>query len=302
MAQILDGKKLAEQVLDAVKAEVALSLKNKGRAPGLGVVLVGENPASKAYVANKERSAKRAGFHTYNLELPADCSAEKLTNAIQTLNSSDDVDGILVQLPLPSHLDPENFIALISPEKDADGLHPFNQGRLMRGLPGIRPCTPLGCMKLIDLALLSAADFESGKTADLSKKRALVVGRSTLVGKPIGLMLLERNATVTTAHSRSADLKKLCMEADILIAAVGQPEMIRGEWVKPGAVVIDVGINRVTIGPKTGKLVGDVAFAEASERAAAITPVPGGVGPMTVAMLIQNTLQACKLRARARLK
>lgn len=297
-AKILDGKALAERALELVSARVAELKSKAGRSPGLGVILVGENPASKVYVGNKEKLAQRAGFRTFNRHLDAAVSFDELRRTILELNANAEVDGILLQLPLPKGLDADAAIDLISPLKDADGLHPANQGLLMRGKGTLRPCTPLGVMKLIDLAA-SASDCASPKFAfdklapvNLAGKRAVVVGRSILVGKPVSLLLLERHATVTVAHSRTADLAAVCREADILVAAVGAPELIKGDWIKPGAIVIDVGINRLDSGPRKGKLVGDVEFDSCAGRASAITPVPGGVGPMTVAMLIHNTMSA----------
>lgn len=298
MAKILDGKRLSERALEVISARVAELEPKVGRSPGLAVILVGDNPASKVYVGNKEKLAKKAGFKTFNKTLPANCSFAALADTIQAFNSDPAVDGILLQLPLPKHLDSDAAIDLIAPHKDADGLHPNNQGLLMRGKGGVKPCTPLGVMKLIDLAH-SAIELESPsfnfaqlKPVDLAGKNALVVGRSILVGKPVSFLLLERNATVTMAHSKTRDLRAACKEADILVAAVGVPELLKGEWVKPGSIVIDVGINRLVDGPRDGKLVGDVEYGAAAERASAITPVPGGVGPMTVAILIHNTLSA----------
>ncbi|WKZ57226.1 MAG: bifunctional 5,10-methylenetetrahydrofolate dehydrogenase/5,10-methenyltetrahydrofolate cyclohydrolase [Bdellovibrionota bacterium] len=287
---ILDGKALAATFhgyLRAKSNEVAAKL---GRPPGLGVILVGDNPASRTYVANKEKTAIACGLHTADHKLAAAARFDEVQEAINDFNAREDIDGILLQLPLPGSLDSKKLIPMIRPDKDADGLHPFNQGLLMSGSGGIKPCTPLGTMYLLDMAMAGGcASIEQLPAADLSGLRAIVVGRSILVGKPVGMLLLERNATVTYAHSKTPELPQRCAEADILVAAVGRAELVRKEWIKPGAIVLDVGINRTA----DGKLVGDVAFAEGCERARAITPVPGGVGPMTVAMLIRNTVQCC---------
>jgi methylenetetrahydrofolate dehydrogenase (NADP+) / methenyltetrahydrofolate cyclohydrolase len=295
--KILDGKWLAGQYHNVIRAEVEALKAKKGRVPGLGVILVGDNPASKAYVGNKEKVAKKqCGFETFDIFLPADASASDVAKAISTYNSQATVDGILLQLPLPKHLDEKPLLDSILPHKDADGLHPHNQGLMQRGDGRLQSCTPLGCMKLIDLAF-SNHDPSDGTSlsaelpeVDLSGKSAVVIGRSILVGKPVAAMLLDRNATVTIAHSRTTNLAEVVKSADIVVAAVGRPLMVKGDWIKPGAVVIDVGINRV----ESGALVGDVDYEEAAKRASAITPVPGGVGPMTVAMLMYNTLQAYK--------
>jgi methylenetetrahydrofolate dehydrogenase (NADP+)/methenyltetrahydrofolate cyclohydrolase len=289
-AIILDGKKLAEKV----KESIANNIPRSGQKPGLGVILVGDNPASKVYVAAKGKFANECGMETFDVNLSAEADFKEVSDAINKFNNDKSVSGILLQLPLPKHLDQDKLIDLISPLKDADGLHPLNQGLLMRGKGELRSCTPLGSMRLIDLALSGQADsldsLEYGKLpkADLSGKSALVIGRSILVGKPLALMLLERNATVTMAHSKTKNLKELSLEADILVAAIGKANFVPGSWIKPGAIVIDVGINRTA----EGKLTGDVEFAGASERAAFITPVPKGVGPMTIAMLIENTYRA----------
>jgi len=302
MADVLNGKWLADKILDSLKSEVSALTAKRGRAPGLGVILVGDNPASKAYVSSKEKAALKIGFKTYNQKLPADISFAELEKAIRGFNAEPGVDGILLQLPIPKHLDSDKAIDLINPDKDADGLHPFNQGLLMRSRATLKPCTPFGVMALLDLALSGTKsedpsfNFAELKKADLSGKSAVVVGRSILVGKPMAFLLLERNATVTVAHSKTKDLAATCREADILIAAVGVPNLVKADWVKPGAVVIDVGINRLESGPRAGKLTGDVDYEGAFERAKSITPVPGGVGPMTVAMLMHNTLSAYKSR------
>lgn len=301
MAKILDGKWLATKVKENILTQVKSSISAGKRAPGLGVILVGENPASKVYVGNKAKFAKECLFETVDLTLPANASQQQVEEAIEALNNNANVDGILLQLPLPHGLKSEPLLSLIRPDKDADGLHPLNQGLLMRNEGHLRPCTPSGSLLLIDLAL---STFSSGQSdlkvdaipkASLAGKKAVVVGRSVLVGKPIGLMLLERNATVTFAHSRTENLDQVCRDADILIAAVGKEDLIQSSWVKPGAIVIDVGMNR----SKEGKLCGDVAYNQVKEIASAITPVPGGVGPMTVAMLIKNTFESYSNRIKA---
>ena len=282
MAQILDGKALAQRIQSARVADVQTWKNVKGRPPGLAVLMVGDNPASAAYVRGKERACDRMGIASLGRHFPADITQETLAEEILALNQNPDVDGILVQLPLPNHLDSTSLLALIDPAKDADGLHAVNLGRLVRGEPGLRSCTPAGIMRLM---------AEHGIT--LSGKRAVVLGRSILVGKPIGLMLLAANATVTFAHSKTENLSELTRSADILVAAVGIQNLIGKEMVKPGATVIDVGINRIA-NAETGKsrLVGDVDFAEVEPIAGAITPVPGGIGPMTVTMLLENTIES----------
>ncbi len=279
-ATILDGKTLAAEIRAELAARISDRVSRGLRRPGLVTVLVGEDPASKVYVGRKQREAREVGMVSEAVELAADTSEEHLLETIDEYNRREDIDGIIVQLPLPSHLDPDVAVAAVRPEKDVDGLHPMNQGALFTGRSGPRPCTPTSCIRLID---------RSG--VDPKGRRAVVVGRSALVGKPVAMMLLERHATVVLCHSRTVDLAAEVGRADILIAAVGRPRLVRGEWIKPGAVVIDVGINRVE-----GKLVGDVEFEAACERAGFITPVPGGVGPMTVAMLLSNTFDACVLR------
>ncbi len=274
LGQPIDGKEVAARVREEVRLRVA---ENASRVrPGLATVLVGDDPASAVYVRSKRKACEKAGIESVHHEFPASISQEDLLAHIDALNARVDVHGILVQLPLPSGLDEKSVIERISPDKDVDGLHPVSQGRLLGGVPGFRPCTPLGCMRLLD---------ETG--IDLRGKRAVVIGRSLLVGKPIGLLLLERHATVTFCHSRTADLAAEVASADVLIAAIGQPRAIPGAWIKPGATVIDVRINRTDDG-----LVGDVDYESARERAAFITPVPGGVGPMTIAMLLWNTADA----------
>jgi methylenetetrahydrofolate dehydrogenase (NADP+)/methenyltetrahydrofolate cyclohydrolase len=278
-AQIIDGKLCAERVRAEVKTRAEAFAKRHGRKPGLEVVLVGDDPASHVYVNSKEKMSGQVGLRGLVHRLPADVSQRVLLDQVAALNADPHVDGILVQLPLPKGLDAQSVVHSIDPSKDVDGLHPVNAGLLATGGHGLRPCTPSGCMRLI---------AETG--INLTGKRALVVGRSNLVGKPIAFMLLEQNATVTMAHSKTADLARHVAESDVVIAAVGVPELIQGAWIKPGAVVIDVGMNRLP----DKRLVGDVQFEAARERAGFITPVPGGVGPMTIAMLMQNTLEAAE--------
>lgn len=279
MGQLIDGKAASAAVRAAVQADVAAFHRTTGYAPGLATVLVGDNAGSASYVRSKRKACAEVGIASYPHELPAQTTQTALLELVQSLNRRRDVHGILVQLPLPSHIDADTIVEAIEPSKDVDGLHPLSQARLVQGREGMRPCTPLGVMHLID-----------GTGVSLKGARAVVAGRSTLVGKPIAFMLLERHATVTICHSRTRDLASEVGGADVLVAAIGRAEMIRGEWIRPGSVVIDVGINRVA----DGRLVGDVDFAGARERAAFITPVPGGVGPMTVAMLMRNTLTAAQ--------
>jgi methylenetetrahydrofolate dehydrogenase (NADP+)/methenyltetrahydrofolate cyclohydrolase len=293
MTKILDGKLLSQALKNNIRTKVEETLALGKRAPCLAVILVGSNPASKVYVGNKSKFAKECLFQTIDISLSEDSSQEEVASAITQLNNNPEVDGILLQLPLPKHLKSEPLLSLIDPSKDADGLHPLNQGLLLRGEGTLRPCTPSGSMLMIDLALSeielnSETQIESIKNASLAGKNAVVVGRSVLVGKPLALMLLERNATVTIAHSKTENLDQVCRQADILVAAVGKENMIAGSWVKKGAIVIDVGINRKS----DGKLCGDIDYASALENASAITPVPGGVGPMTVAFLIKNTFDS----------
>lgn len=278
---LLDGKALAKKIQLELQATVTQLEPIIGRPPGLAVLMVGDSPASAVYVRNKETACQKVGITSLGQHFPENTTQEELEQAIAHLNQDDSVDGILVQLPLPSHLDSIALLHCIAPDKDADGLHPVNLGKLVRGEPGLRSCTPAGVMKLLQEYALP-----------LEGKHAVVIGRSILVGKPIALMLLEQNATVTMAHSRTQDLVAVCRSADIIVAAVGQPEMITQEMVKPGAIVIDVGINRVDLGSGKSKLVGDVAFASVSTVASHITPVPGGIGPMTVAMLLSNTVDS----------
>jgi len=280
MAKIIDGKAIAAKIRGEITAEVA-KLASKGVTPGLAVVLVGEDPASKVYVSMKEKACKDVGIFSDEYKLPVDTSEADLLLLIHKLNSDPKIHGILVQLPLPKQIDTEKVLEAISPEKDADGFHPYNVGRLVIGKPLFQPCTPYGVMVMLK---------EAG--VELAGKEVVVVGRSNIVGKPVAFMCLQQNATVTLCHSKTRDLAAKVGMADVVIAAVGQPEMIKGAWIKEGAVVIDVGVNRV--GEK--KLVGDVEFDAAAERASAITPVPGGVGPMTITMLLYNTLEAAKRR------
>jgi methylenetetrahydrofolate dehydrogenase (NADP+) / methenyltetrahydrofolate cyclohydrolase len=285
---IIDGKAFAAGLRAKIAAAVPAFESAAGRKPGLAVVLVGDDPASRVYVANKAKQTVEVGMASFEHRLAAECSQEALLTLIATLNADDAVDGILVQLPLPKHLDELAIISAIDPDKDVDGLHVVSAGRLASGLPGLVSCTPLGCMMLIHDVL--------GK--DLSGKNAVVIGRSILVGKPVAQLLLAANCTVTIAHSRTQNLEAVARAADIVVAAVGRPEMVKADWIKPGACVIDVGINRVPA-EEEGKtrLVGDVAFDEVKTVAASITPVPGGVGPMTIACLLHNTLQAAHHRA-----
>jgi len=283
-ATILDGKAIGQAVRDEVRGRAEAFTTRVGRPPGLEVVLVGDDPASQVYVRNKERAAGKAGIQGAVHRLPATTRQEELEGLVRRLNARDEVDGILVQLPLPAHLDTQTVLDLIDPAKDVDGLHPVNAGLLWHGRPGLRPCTPRGCLRLLD---------ETG--VDPTGKEAVVVGRSQLVGKPVAALLLERHATVTLAHSRTADLADVCRRADILVAAVGRPGLVAGDWVKDGAVVLDVGINRAD----DGSLVGDVDFAGARGRAGFLTPVPGGVGPLTIAMLLENAVAAAEARTRA---
>lgn len=281
MAQKLDGKTLAQKIQRKLKEKV-LSLQDKmGRAPGLAVIMVGDNPASAAYVRNKELACAKVGIASFGSHFPGDTTQAELEKVIHELNQDERVDGILIQLPLPSHLNAISLLYQIAPEKDADGLHPVNMGRLLRGEPGLRSCTPAGVMELLREYNL-----------EVKGKNSIVLGRSILVGKPMALMLLEANSTVTQAHSQTKNLTELTRNSDIIVAAIGRPEMITSDMVKPGAIVIDVGINRVTTPDGASRLVGDVHFESVQNVAEFITPVPGGVGPMTVAILLQNTVWA----------
>jgi methylenetetrahydrofolate dehydrogenase (NADP+) / methenyltetrahydrofolate cyclohydrolase len=283
-AQLIDGKAIAAKLRVSVSAEVA-DLARQGIKPGLAVVLVGEDPASQVYVRNKAAQTAEAGMESFEFRLPADTSEAALLALIEKLNADPAVDGILLQLPLPVQIEARRLLNAIDPSKDVDGFHPVNVGLVASGAAGIVPCTPLGSM----LLLKSVRD-------NLSGLDAVVVGRSNIVGKPMAHLLTVENCTVTVCHSKSRDIPAICRRADILIAAVGRPEMMRGDWVKPGATIIDVGINRLATAEGKPRLVGDVRFAEACEIAGAITPVPGGVGPMTIACLLSNTVSAARRR------
>ena len=290
-ATVLDGKKLAESVRAEVAKGCRAFTEKHGRAPGLEVVLVGDDPASQVYTRNKEKAALEVGIRGKLHTLPGATTEAELLALLDRLNHDDTVDGILVQLPLPKQIAEQKVLDAVRADKDVDGFHPVNAGLLASGRPALVPCTPRGAMKLIALA-----------EKDLGGKRAVVIGRSNIVGKPIAQLLLQANATVTIAHSKTSDLPAVCREADVLVAAVGRAEMVKKDWVKPGAIVIDVGINRVPRAddPSKTRLVGDVASAECAEIAGAITPVPGGVGPMTIACLLENTLIAAEARVAAR--
>lgn len=277
-ARVIDGKAVAARVRTHLAADVTRHTKETGRAPGLATILIGDDPASAVYVANKRRSCAEVGIESFHHALAGDTTREKIVEVIEELNDDPRVSGILCQLPVPSHLDGTELTNLIAPNKDVDGLTTVSAGRLALGVPGLRPCTPSGVMLLLEEA-----------AASLRGALAVVIGRSNLFGKPMAQMLTASDATVMVGHSRTRDLPTLCRQADILVAAVGRPAMVRGDWVKPGAVVIDVGINRTDTG-----LVGDVAFDEVASVASAITPVPGGVGPMTIACLLRNTLIAAQ--------
>ena len=281
-AEIIDGKAFAAKIRAEVAQECAAFRAQTGVQPGLAVVLVGNDAASEVYVRNKGIQAKEAGFNSLEYRLPAETTQSELLAQVAALNADPQVHGILVQLPLPAHLDADAVLNAIAPDKDVDGFHPVNVGRLWTGNPVSIPCTPLGCALIL-----------KDRLGDLSGKRAIVIGRSNIVGKPMAALLLAANATVTIAHSRTADLAARCREADIVIAAVGKPELVRGDWLKAGATVLDVGINRIAEGEKP-RLVGDVHFASAVAVAGAITPVPGGIGPMTIACLLRNTLACAK--------
>ncbi|HLZ79142.1 MAG TPA: bifunctional methylenetetrahydrofolate dehydrogenase/methenyltetrahydrofolate cyclohydrolase FolD [Sphingomonas sp.] len=278
-AAIIDGKAFAASLREKVAGFVPAFEAAAGRKPGLAVVIVGEDPASQVYVRSKGKATETAGMASFTHTLPAETSEGDLLALVRQLNADGAVDGILVQLPLPKHINESRVIATIDPDKDVDGFHVVNVGRLATGLHGFVPCTPLGCLLLLE-----------DRLGDLSGLNAVVIGRSNIVGKPMAQLLIAKSCTVTVAHSRTRDLPALCRTADILVAAVGRPEMVKGDWIKPGATVIDVGINRVDNGEGGTRLVGDVDFAEAVEVAGAITPVPGGVGPMTIAVLLRNTL------------
>ncbi|RZV46732.1 MAG: bifunctional methylenetetrahydrofolate dehydrogenase/methenyltetrahydrofolate cyclohydrolase FolD [Sphingomonadaceae bacterium] len=287
MTKRIDGKASALDVRQQVAKGVEAFRKQTGRAPGLAVVLVGDDPASTVYVGSKGKATLEAGMESFTHRLPADTTQDELLSLVERLNDDSKVDGILVQLPLPDQIDADAVLDAIDPAKDVDGFHILNAGKLAVGQQALVPCTPYGCLHLL-----------KHEHDDLSGKHALVIGRSNIVGKPMAQLLLGENATVTIAHSRTRDLQALAREADIVVAAVGRAEMVKGDWIKPGATVIDVGINRLPPeeGKSKGKLVGDVAYDEAAENAGAITPVPGGVGPMTIAMLLRNTLVAAHQR------
>lgn len=280
-AQIIDGKAIAAEVRQNIRKQVEKRLSEGQRAPGLAVIQVGEDPASQVYVAHKRKDCDEVGFKSIAYDLPAETSQEKLLALIDELNADPGVDGILVQLPVPAHIDDEAVIERIAPEKDVDGFHPYNIGRLTIQMPTLHPCTPHGVMTML---------AHTGE--DLEGLDAVIVGASNIVGRPMALELLNARCTVTVCHSRTKDLEQKVRAADLVVVGVGRPEMVRGEWIKPGAIVVDVGINRLD----NGKLVGDVDYAGASEKASWITPVPGGVGPMTRATLLQNTLDAAERR------
>ena len=288
----IDGKAKAAELSASITAETEALAREHGLKPGLAVVIIGEDPASQVYVRNKKRTAESCGFLSVQHSLPADVVEQRVLDLVESLNNDDSIHGILVQLPLPGHLDEQRITQSIAPNKDVDGFHYVNIGKLTAGdtRDAFVPCTPAGCILMI----------EDNLGSDFSGLNAVVIGRSNIVGKPMASLLLARNATVTMTHSRTKDLPDVVRNADIVVAAVGRPNMVGGDWIKPGAVVIDVGINRVEVdvdGKKEYKLIGDVNYAEASEVAKAITPVPGGVGPMTITMLMSNTLRSAKLAA-----
>ncbi len=283
-ARIIDGKAIAASLRAKVAEEVQQLTAEHGLVPGLAVVLVGHDPASETYVRSKAKATIDAGMQSFDHRLPETASEAEILALVAQLNADASVHGILVQLPLPPHVDSHKVIAAINPDKDVDGFHPMNAGRLATGLPALAPCTPVGCIRLARTIHASLAGME-----------AVIIGRSNIVGKPLVQLLLAENATVTIAHSRTRDLPAVCRRADLLFAAVGRAEMVKGDWIKPRATVIDVGINRVQGENGKSKLVGDVAFAEAVEVAGAVTPVPGGVGPMTIACLLANTVQAARM-------
>ena len=282
MTVLINGKLISQQVIDETAKEVSTFVEDFGLAPGLAVVLVGEDPASQVYVRNKVKRAEEVGIRSLEYKLPATSSQETLDDLIQKLNADSTVHGILVQLPLPDHLNEEAVLLAIDPAKDVDGFHPLNVGALACGDASLVPCTPMGCMIML-----------AHVHPDLSGKQAVVIGRSNIVGKPMAALLLQANCTVTVVHSRTKNIESICSQADIVVAAIGRPEMVKASWIKPGATVIDVGINAIERDGKR-KLVGDVDFADVEPVASAITPVPGGVGPMTIACLMKNTLQAAK--------
>ncbi len=279
MSKIIDGKVISEKIRAEVKEGTEKLKKEKGTIPGLAVVLVGDNPASKVYVGSKEKACGEMGFYSEKHVLPLTATQEELLKLIDKLNKDSKIHGILVQLPLPKQINEDAVLEAISPEKDVDGFHPYNVGRLAVGKPLFQPCTPYGMIKMLEYSNIS-----------VDGKDAVIIGRSNIVGKPIALMLLQKNATVTICHSKTKDLAAKVKAADIVVAAIGKPEFVKGDMIKEGAIVLDVGINRL----ESGKLVGDVDFASAEKVASAITPVPGGVGPMTIAMLMYNTLESAK--------
>jgi methylenetetrahydrofolate dehydrogenase (NADP+)/methenyltetrahydrofolate cyclohydrolase len=283
--RLLDGTATAAAIREDLAAEIKRLTADGSRAPGLAVIIVGEDPASHIYVKNKIAACKKAGIESFHFPFPADAAPDMVLMKILELNQDPNVDGILVQLPLPKHLNTEEILAAILPEKDADGLHSYNLGLLTAGKPGPRPCTPLGVMTILQRYNVA-----------VEGKNAVVIGRSNLVGKPVALMLLEKHATVTMCHSRSQNLDQIARNADILVVAAGKPHLVKGSWIKPGAVVVDVGIHRITNDAGESKLTGDVDFEQASKVASMITPVPGGIGPMTIAMLLSNTLDSYKRR------
>jgi methylenetetrahydrofolate dehydrogenase (NADP+) / methenyltetrahydrofolate cyclohydrolase len=284
-AIIIDGKTIAADLRATVKAQTAHLRETRGIVPGLAVVLIGDDAASRSYVASKSRAVAEVGMRPFDHQLPADVSEAELLSLVQKLNADPAVHGVLVQMPLPPQISAKLIVASIDPDKDVDGFHPLNAGRLVTGLPALAPCTPIACIKLIKTVRPSLAGCE-----------ALMVGRSHIVGNPLAQLLLKENATVTVAHTKSRDLPALCRRAEILCVAIGHAKLIRGDWIRPGATVIDIGINRVSAGGKS-RIVGDVDFAKAREVAGAITPVPGGVGPMTIACLLFNTLRAACMQA-----
>ena len=280
MATVISGKEVSQKVKGEVR-EKALALKEKGIEVGLAVVIVGDNPASRVYVNSKKKACEEVGFNSYEYALPEETTQQELLDLVEVLNNDEKVNGILVQLPLPKQIDENAIINAISPDKDVDAFHPFNVGKIMIGEYAFLPCTPAGIMELID-----------STGVDIAGKSCVVIGRSNIVGKPMSMLLLHRSGTVTVCHSKTKNLKEICQNADILVAAVGRPNFVTGDMVKEGAVVIDVGINRM----EDGKLCGDVNFAEAEKKASYITPVPGGVGPRTIAMLMKNTLTAAMIK------
>lgn len=280
----IDGKAIGQEIRNELKEEVA-SLVAQGVQPGLAVILVGENPASETYVRNKEKSSKEAGMKSVLTKLPDTVSEQELLAEVEKLNQDDTIDGILVQLPLPKHIDENKVIRAISPEKDVDGFHPMNVGKMLIGQETFLPCTPYGIMQLLERS-----------NVDIAGKHAVIIGRSNIVGKPMGQLLLQKDATVTYCHSRTEDLKKFTLQADILIVAIGMAKFITGDYIKEGTVVIDVGMNR----DENGKLCGDVDYESAEKQASAITPVPGGVGPMTITMLLKNTVESAENKLKAR--